>query len=131
MAPAITPTDIPRPSGFSYAFSATGDRSVYFAGHTAVDREGHIVGPGDVVAQFEQALRNLKSTAEAAGVGLGDLVKLTLFVTDVEAYKTKSQEIGVIYRRFFGSHYPAMSLVGVQRLWDDQAMIEIEGVAVH
>ena len=131
MSPSINPGALPRPSGFSYAYRADGERSVHFAGHSAVDREGRIVGPGDIVAQFEQVISNLKATAEAAEVSLGDLVKLTLFVTDVEAYRAKASEIGVIYRRFFGSHFPAMSLVGVDRLWDEQAMIEIEGIAVH
>ncbi len=131
MAPAINPPELARPSGFSYAFSARGERSVHFAGHTAQDSSGRIVGPGDITAQFEQSIRNLQASAAAAEVELKDLVKLTLYVTDVEAYKSHAAEIGAVYRRYFGSHFPAMSLVGVVRLWEAQAMIEIEAVAVR
>ena len=69
--------------------------------------------------------------AVAAQVELKDLVKLTLFVTDVEAYKAHSADIGAVYRRYFGSHFPAMTLVGVTRLWEADALIEIEAVAIH
>lgn len=131
MAPAINPPELDRPSGFSYAFDARGERSVHFSGHTALDGSGKIVGPGDIAAQFEQTLHNLQATAVAAQVELKDLVKLTLFVTDVEAYKAHSAEIGAVYRRFFGPHFPAMTLVGVTRLWEADAMIEIEAVAVR
>ena len=132
MPPAtiINPESLPRPSGFSYAIAASGERTVHFAGHTAVDERGRIVGPGDVVAQFAQVLRNLEATAAAAGLELSQMAKLTIYVTDVESYKGRAKEIGVIYRRTFGSYYPAMTLVPVPRLWDVQAMIEIEGVAV-
>lgn len=126
----INPESLPRPSGFSYAVSASGERTVHFAGHTAVDGEGRIVGPGDIAAQFEQVLHNLQVTASAAVVELSQVARLTIYVTDVESYQGKAQEIGVIYRRFFGSHYPAMTLVPVPRLWDKQALIEIEGVAI-
>ena len=131
MAPAINPPELGRPSGFSYAFSSSGKRNVHFSGHTALDGSGMIVGPGNLAAQFEQTLNNLRATAAAAQVELKDLVKLTIFVTDVEAYKDRSTEIGAVYRRYFGSHFPAMTLVGVTRLWEADAMIEIEAVAVR
>ena len=131
MPPAINPPELGRPSGFSYAFDASGSRSVHFSGHTALDGTGAIVGAGDLPAQFEQTLRNLQATAAAAHLQLTDLVKLTLFVTDVEAYKAHSAEIGAVYRRYFGTHFPAMTLVGVTRLWEAEAMIEIEAVAVR
>jgi len=131
MSPAINPPELGRPSGFSYAFDSRGKRSVHFSGHTALDGSGRIVGPGDLPAQFEQTLKNLRATAAAAQVEFTDLVKITLFVTDVEAYKARSAEIGAVYRKYFGSHYPAMTLVGVTRLWEADAMIEIEAVAVR
>ena len=131
MAPAINPPELGRPSGFSYAFDASGKRSVHFSGHTALDGSGKIVGESDIAAQFEQTLHNLQATAVAAQVELTDLVKLTLFVTDVEAYKAHAAEIGTVYRRYFGSHFPAMTLVGVTRLWEADAMIEIDAVAVR
>ena len=131
MTPAINPPELGRPSGFSYAFDARGERNVHFSGHTALDGSGKIVGQRDIAAQFEQTLNNLRATAVAAQVEMKDLVKLTLFVTDVEAYKAHSAEIGAVYRRYFGSHFPAMTLVGVTRLWEADALIEIEAVAVR
>lgn len=131
MCPAtpVNPASLPRPSGYSYAVSASGGRTVHFAGHTAAGAQGQIVGPGSLTAQFEQVLLNLQATAEAAGLGLTHFVKLTLYVTDLQAYQADAKQIGAIYRRYFGAHYPAMTLVQVSRLWDEQAMIEIEGVA--
>jgi len=130
-ATAINPAPLPRPSGFSYAISASGARTVHFAGHTAADAQGRIVGPGRLTAQFEQVLLNLQATSQAAELGLSQVVKLTLYVTDIQAYRAEVEQIGAIYRRFFGSHYPAMTLVQVQRLWDEEAMIEIDAVAVE
>ncbi len=126
----INPSSLPPPSGFSYAVSASGARTVYLAGHTAADSHGRIVGPGDVVAQFEQALHNLQVTVLAAGLQLAAVVKLTLYVTDVDGYRRRTKEIGAVYRRFLGEYYPAMTLIQVGRLWDEQAMIEIDGVAL-
>lgn len=127
----INPASLARPRGFSYAVRSEGDLTVHFAGHTAMDAEGEIVGPGDLVRQFEQTLMNLQTTAEAAGVSLQEVVKLNLYVTDVEAYKRQGRAIGQVYRRFFGDHYPAMTLIQVSRLWDEAALIEIEAVAVR
>lgn len=125
----INPESLPRGSGFSYAVSSTGTRTVYFAGHTSTDADGRIVDRSDLVAQYEQVLKNLEVTATAAGVSFRDMVKLRLYVTDVEAYKARSKEIGAVYRRYFGSHYPAMTLVEIRRLWDEEALIEIEAEA--
>lgn len=130
MGEPINPESLPEPRGYSYAVSAGGGRIVHFAGHTSVDREGQIVGPGDLVGQFDQVLKNLSLTAREASVDLTDIVKLTLFVTDVEVYKSSSSEIGKIYREHFGEHFPAMTLVEISRLWDPAALIEIEAVAV-
>ncbi|MEE9215956.1 MAG: RidA family protein [Anaerolineales bacterium] len=130
MGEPINPESLPEPRGFSYAFSAEGSRIIHFAGHTSLDGEGQIVGPSDMVVQFDQVLMNLSLTAREASVELADIVKMTLFVTDAEAYKSKASEIGKIYRRHFGEHYPAMTLVEISRLWDPAAMIEIEAVGV-
>jgi enamine deaminase RidA (YjgF/YER057c/UK114 family) len=130
MGQEINPDTHLRPSGFSYAIASTGNRTVHFAGHTALDPHGDIVGASDIVAQYEQALKNLEVTALAADVAPRDLAMMTIYVTDVEAYKSSSKEIGAIYRRHFGSYYPAMTLVQIERLWDERAMIEIEAVAV-
>ncbi len=126
----INPAEHARPRGYSYAVSARGGRVIHFAGHTATDAQGEIVGAGDLPTQFEQALDNLRITAQAAGVGMDDFVKLTLFITELSAYQSNLEPIGAAYRSVFGKHFPAMTLVEVSRLWDAEAMIEIEGTAV-
>lgn len=126
----VNPSSLARPSGFSYAVISEGQRVVNFAGHTPLDLEGGIVGKGDIGTQFEQTLKNIEKTAKEANASLHDIVKMTVFVTDIKAYKADVKQIGGVYRRFFGSHYPAMTLVEVQRLWDEEAMIEIEAIAV-
>ena len=130
MGEPINPQSLPKPRGYSYAVRAQGDRIIHFAGHISVDGGGQIVGANDITIQFEQVLSNLSLTAVEASVKLKDIVKMTLFVTDAEAYRSNSTAIGAIYERYFGDYYPAMTLVEISRLWDPGAMIEIEAVAV-
>jgi enamine deaminase RidA (YjgF/YER057c/UK114 family) len=130
MGEPINPKSLPAPRGYSYAIRTEGNRTVHFGGHISVDGKGQIVGANDLVAQFDQSLQNLSLTAAEASVELTDIVKMTIYVTDAEAYRSNSKEIGVIYRRHFGEYYPAMTLVEISRLWDPGAMIEIEAVAI-
>ena len=95
-----------------------------------MDASGRITAPGDMVAQFSQALANLRAVVDAAGGQMSDVVKLTLFVTDKRAYRAQLKPIGEAYRAVFGRYYPAMTLVEVKSLFDDEALIEVEGMAV-
>ena len=126
----LNPPSLARPSGFSHGIKVTGGSLVFLAGQTAQDAEGRIVAPGDMVGQFRQSLANLRAVMEAAGGAMTDITTLTFFVTDRDAYKNHLKAIGAVYREFFGRYYPAMTLVEVKRLWDDEAMIEIQGMAV-
>ncbi len=126
----INPTELTKPIGFSYAARVRGGATIYFAGQTSVNAAGEIVGAGDIVAQFRQAIANMQVVAQASGATLQDIVKLNLFVTDIAAYLANARNIGGVYREFFGKHFPAMTLVEIKRLFDEKAMIEIEGVAV-
>ena len=124
----INPEELARPSGFSHAVAATG-RMVFLAGQIGMDRNGNVVG-GGVVAQFEQALGNLLTALAAAGGQPEDLVSLTIYLIDVEDYQAHGKEIGAVWRRLAGTEYPAMAGVGVTRLWDPAALVEIQGIAV-
>ncbi len=119
-----------KPSGYSNGILTEGGRLLFLAGQTGMGPEGNIASPGDLVAQFSQALFNLKVVVEAAGGAMTDIVKLTLFVSDKAAYKANLKPLGEAYRSFFGRYYPAMTLVEVKSLFDDDALVEIEGVAV-
>jgi enamine deaminase RidA (YjgF/YER057c/UK114 family) len=124
----INPPELGRPSGFSHAVSATAGRLVFLAGQLGTGRDGKIVG-GGVVAQFEQALANLLTALAAADGQPGDLVSLTIYIIDVEDYQAHGREIGAVWRRLTGTEYPAMAGVGVTKLWDPAALVEIQGIA--
>jgi enamine deaminase RidA (YjgF/YER057c/UK114 family) len=124
----INPPELGRPSGFSHAVSATVGRMVFLAGQLGTGRDSKIVA-GGVVAQFEQALANVLTALAAAGGEPQDLVSLTIYLIDVEDYQAHGREIGAVWRRLAGTAYPAMAGVGVTRLWDPMALVEIQGIA--
>jgi len=125
----INPGELARPSGFTHAVSATGGRLVFLAGQTGYARDGQIVN-GGVVPQFEQALGNLIVALRAAGGDPADLVSLTIYAVDLADYRAHGREIGDVWRRLCGQEYPAMAAVGVARLWDTDAFVEVQGFAV-
>jgi enamine deaminase RidA (YjgF/YER057c/UK114 family) len=125
----VNPASLVKPSGYAHGI-LSGGRLLFLAGQTGVDATGRIAAPGDLVAQFRQALANLKAVLDEAGGQMSDMVKLTLFVTDKRAYRAQRKPIGEAYRSFFGRYYPAMTLVEVKGLFDDEALIEIEVIAM-
>ncbi|MFD0488109.1 RidA family protein [Saccharopolyspora erythraea] len=124
----INPPELARPSGFSHATAVAGCRLVFLAGQTGMNAEGHIV-EGGVVAQFERALSNLLTALRAAGGGPEDLTELTVYIVDMDSYRARAREIGAVWRRLAGARYPAMAGIGVDRLWDAEALVEIKGTA--
>lgn len=124
----INPESMAAPIGFSHAVKAQGT-VVYLAGQTALNKEGLIVGNG-IVEQFEKALTNLLTALEHAGGKPLQIAKLTIFSVDPQNYRDNARELGKVWQRLVGRDYPAMTLVGVTRLWDIEALVEIEGIAV-
>lgn len=128
MIERIDPPGLARPSGFTHAVVAQG-RTVFLAGQTALDASGRIVGDG-IVGQFEQALGNLLTALRAAGGSPADLAALTIYIVDMDGYRAHARELGAVWRRLAGTDYPATAGVGVARLWDDDALVELQGTAV-
>jgi enamine deaminase RidA (YjgF/YER057c/UK114 family) len=126
----INPPSLVMPIGYSHGVESQGGRTVYLAGQVAFDADGHIVGADDLVEQFDRALANLRETLHAAQMEMTDIVKLLIFVKDKQDYQNNLKEIGKVYRTYFGRYFPAMSLVEVSNLFEDGALIEIEGIAV-
>ena len=124
----INPEGLARPSGFSHAVVGSGT-TVFLAGQTGMDASGAIVA-GGVVAQFEQALGNLLVALEAAGGSPADLAALTIYIVDMDDYRAHAREIGAVWKRLVGNDYPAMAGIGVPRLWDAEALVEVQGFAV-
>lgn len=126
----VNPRELASPSGFSHAVVVpAGARLVFLAGQTATDPDGRIVAEGDVAAQFEQALSNLLTALDAAGGRPEHLASLTIYAVDLADYRAHAREIGAVWRRLIGTDYPAMAGIGVARLWDDAALVEIQGIA--
>jgi enamine deaminase RidA (YjgF/YER057c/UK114 family) len=119
------------PVGFSHAFEVRGNRLLFLAGQVAKDRDGNVIGKGDLVTQFRQVCENLKALVGSRGGTLQDIVKLTIYVLDKDEYRAKGKAIGAVYREYFGRHYPAMTLAEVKGLYDatDGCFLEIEGIA--
>ena len=124
----LNPPTLPAPSGFSHAVVATGT-TVFLAGQTGMDSSGAIV-PGGVVAQFEQALLNLLDALAAAGGTPADLASLTIYIVDMDDYRNHARQIGAVWKGRVGTDYPAMAGIGVSRLWDADAVVEVQGFAV-
>mgnify|MGYP003575337763 CR=1 FL=1 len=123
----INPESLPKPSGFAHGILA--GNTVFLGGQTALDQNMNIV-PGGIVEQFTQAFSNVITTLREAGGEPEDLVNVTIYLTDVDDYMANGREIGRIWREMAGSQYPAMAGIGVTRLWQKEALIEIQGIAV-
>jgi enamine deaminase RidA (YjgF/YER057c/UK114 family) len=124
---AVNPAALPAPRGFSHGTLA--GNTLHLAGQTALDADARIV-PGGIVEQFRQAFSNLLTTLRAVGGEPGDLVSVTIYLTDIPDYQAHGREIGEVWRELAGPVYPAMAGIGCTRLWQPEAMIEILGVAV-
>jgi enamine deaminase RidA (YjgF/YER057c/UK114 family) len=125
----VNPPALSPPTGFSHAVVATGSRVVFLAGQTALDSDGKVVGR-TLPEQFERALTNLLTALAAAGGTPADLARVTVYATDIAAYRAHVAELGRVWRESAGRDYPAMAVVEVVRLWDEQAMVELDGFAV-
>lgn len=122
----VNPAGLSVPAGYSHVVEVRGGRTLYVSGQIAVDRDGNLVGTGDVRAQAEQVFRNLQSALAAAGATCDDIVKITVFMTDV----SQVQAFRDVRDRYFKKAPPASSLVQVSRLVRPELLIEIEAVAV-
>jgi enamine deaminase RidA (YjgF/YER057c/UK114 family) len=124
---AVNPPSLPKPSGYSHG--TLSGNTLYLGGQTALDADMRIV-PGGIVEQFRQAFGNVLTTLRAAGGEPGDLVSITIYLTDIPDYQAHGREIGAAWRELAGPVYPAMAGIGTTGLWQTDALIEIVGVAV-
>ncbi len=124
----VNPSSLARPSGFSHAVVGSGT-TVFLAGQTGMRPDGSIV-PGGVVAQFEQALSNLLTALAEAGGRPEQLASVTIYIADMDDYRAHAREIGQVWKRLAGTDYPAMAGIGIDRLWDLEAVVELQGFAV-
>src|SRR4029450_13224600 len=95
----LNPPELMKPVGFSHAAVTRGGRRIFLSGQVAKDRDGRVVGKGDIVAQFRQVCENLKTLVTAAGGELTDVVKLTIYALDAGGFKRLGRPTGAGYRR--------------------------------
>ncbi len=131
--PAVTSKDLgPALGMYSHGMTAPAGEIVVVAGQVGTNRSGELVGPGDVAAQTRQALDNVRAVLEAAGCGMGDVIRFQTFLThasDIEGFMQARHE--VFPRHFPGGTYPPNTLLIVSRLVKPELLVEIEAMAVR
>lgn len=126
----INPESLGAPRGFSHGVLAeAGGRLLFIAGQIAWDEKQQIIS-ADFVEQFDRALANVIAVVTEAGGQPNQVARLVIYVTDKREYAARTREVGERYRAHMGRHFPAMVLVEVKSLLDDEAKVEIEAVAV-
>lgn len=126
----FNPKSLGEPRGWNNGMLApAGGRLLFVAGQVAMDATGKIRASG-FVQQFTRALENVLTVVHEAGGRSDDIARLTIYVTDLEAYLSSRKALGAAYRKLMGRHYPAMSLVQVKGLVEEGALVEIEATAV-
>ena len=124
----VNPSSLAAPRGYSHGMKGSGE-VLFVAGQVGWDGEGRMV-QGDFVAQFARALDNVLAVVAAAGGSPESVARLVLYVTDKREYRARRREVGEAYRSRMGKHFPAMALVEVRGLLEDDARVEIEAVAL-
>lgn len=124
----LQPKSWPAPKGYSNGMAASG-RHVFIAGQIGWNENAKLVGD-DLVAQVEQALKNIVAVLAEAGGEPRHLVRLTWYLTDKSEYLARQKEIGAAYRGVIGRHFPVMTAVHVSGLMEEGAKVEIEATAI-
>ena len=92
----VNPPSLPKPAGYAHGWEVQGGKTIYIAGQVALNQEGHVVGKGDLAAQFRQVCENLKAVVTARAGQMNDIVKLTIYVLSKTEYKAHGRDIGVL-----------------------------------
>ena len=125
----INPPELGTPPGYSQIVEVSPGRLVFIAGQTALDRDGNVIGTNDFAAQAEQVFANLTIALQASGCSAANLIKLTVFLTDMDNLGRYREA----RNRFFASvtppAAPAVTLVEVSKLYGADFLIEIEAIA--
>lgn len=120
------PPTLSKPTGYTHVVEVPGPaKIVYIAGQIALDKDGKVVGAGDMKAQAEQVFKNLEAALAAAGAKFTDVVKMNTYITDMD----KAPAMREVRARYFGETTPASTLVQVAKLARPEFMLEIEVIA--
>jgi enamine deaminase RidA (YjgF/YER057c/UK114 family) len=126
----VNPESLGAPSGYANGLLAdAGGKLLFIAGQIAWNEKQKIVSH-DFVEQFDRALANVVTVVTAANGQPEHIARLVVYVTNKGEYRARTREVGERYRKHLGKHFPAMALVEVSGLLDDEAQVEIEGIAL-
>ena len=128
MTQILQPPGWAKPKGFSNGIAATG-KMVFVAGQIAFDSE-NVIQEKTFAGQFRQTLKNTIAVLAEAGAKPEHIVRMTWYILDKQEYLGAIKEVGAAYRELIGRHYPAMAVVQVSALMEDEARLEIETTAV-
>ena len=125
----INPPELGDPPGYSQIVDVSAGRLVFIAGQTALDRDGHIVGKNDFASQAEQVFENLGIALRASGCTAANLVKLTVFLTDMDNLARYRETRNHFFASVTPPAAPAVTLVEVSKLYGPDFLIEVEAIA--
>jgi enamine deaminase RidA (YjgF/YER057c/UK114 family) len=125
----VNPPELGTPPGYSQVVDVSANRIIFIAGQTALDRDGNVIGKGDFAAQAAQVFRNLGVALEASGCSAANLVKLTVFLTDMNNLGRYREARNHFFASVTPPAAPAVTLVEVSKLYGADFEIEIEAIA--
>jgi len=120
----INPEGMTQPTAYSHVVGH--DNMLFLAGQVSTDGDGNVIGEGDMGAQVRQVLENMKQVLASQGADFSNVVKITIYTTDVEAYR----KTGDIRREYWADIAPASTLVQIERLAQPVFLVEIEATAI-
>jgi len=121
------PPALSKPTGYTHVVEVTGPaKTIYISGQIAYDKDGNLVGAGDMKTQAEQVFKNLETALTAAGAKFSDVVKMNSYITDM----SKVQAVRDVRAKYFAETTPASTFVEVKGLVRPELLLEIEVVAV-
>ncbi|MBN7797382.1 RidA family protein [Parahaliea mediterranea] len=126
---SLLPEGWPRPKGYSNAILARGNETIFVGGQIGWNSD-FVFESNDFTDQVKQALTNITDILASADAGPEHITRMTWYITDKQAYVNNLRGIGAAYREVMGKHFPAMSVVEVSALIEDEALVEIEVTAV-
>ncbi len=126
----INPEAVSKPANYTHVVEATGSRIVFISGQVALDKDGNVVGAGDLGKQAEQVFQNLQACLASVGATFADVTKMTTFIVGYQASRDRPV-LGAVRQKYLpAENPPASTLLGVQSLASPDIMIEIEATAV-
>jgi reactive intermediate/imine deaminase len=122
----LNPPTLSAPTGYTHVVEVLRGKTIYISGQVALDKSGNVVGKGDFAAQTTQVFENLKAALAAGGATFDNVVKVTMFVTDMSHIAI----LRTIRLQYYGKNAPASTLVQIGKLAHEDFMIEIEATAI-